>query len=343
MLRNSRLRNSRRLFIGVGMIGAAAAAVVTGTATVLAGEARLARRKVEARTPINDPPTGNGVWGGGTGEPIVLAIMGDSSAVGLGVDDVTEAPGVLIAAGLSNLSGRPVRLVRVAISGSESKDLDAQITDVLPHDPDVVVIMIGTNDVTARTRVEVAVRQLGDAVRRLRAADVGVVVGTCPDLGTVRPIPQPLRSIARRWSRQLAAAQVVAVVEAGGRTVSLGSALGPVFAQNFEMWSDDGFHPSAAGYAAAASLMLPSVADVLGYWPISREHILTRMQNRARSIESTAQRASAQTGAEVIGQDRARLDGTTSVWGTVRRLLPIPLPAPFRLGEHHPDNNKLGA
>ena len=38
------------------------------------------------------------------------------------------------------------------------------------------------------------------------------------------------RLLARKWSRDLAAAQTVAVVEAGGRTVSLGDLLGPEFA-----------------------------------------------------------------------------------------------------------------
>ena len=68
---------------------------------------------------------------------------------------------------------------------------------------------------------------LADAVRALRAAGAEVVVGTCPDLGTIQPIQPPLRWLARRWSRQLAAAQTIAVVEAGGRTVSLGDLLGP--------------------------------------------------------------------------------------------------------------------
>ena len=35
------------------------------------------------------------------------------------------------------------------------------------------------------------------AVRRLRGRGAEVVVGTCPDLGTIQPIPQPLRLIAR--------------------------------------------------------------------------------------------------------------------------------------------------
>ena len=110
-------------------------------------------------------------------------------------------------------------------------------------------------------------RHLADAVRRLTAAGCEVVVGTCPDLGTIRPIAQPLRPFARRWSRQMAAAQTVAVVEAGGRTVSLGSVLGPAFASDRSMFSVDEFHPSAVGYAQAAAVLLPSVADAVGVWP----------------------------------------------------------------------------
>ena len=55
----------------------------------------------------------------------------------------------------------------------------------------------------------------------------------------------------------MAAAQTVAVVEAGGRTVSLGSVLGPEFASDHEMFSVDEFHPSAVGYAQAAAVLLP--------------------------------------------------------------------------------------
>ena len=65
-------------------------------------------------------------------------------------------------------------------------------------------------------------RHLAEGVRRLREAGVAVVVGTCPDLGTIKPIAPPLKQVARSWSRRLAAAQTIAVVEAGGRTVVAG-------------------------------------------------------------------------------------------------------------------------
>src|SRR5690606_26796976 len=94
-----------------------------------------------------------------------------------------------------------------------------------------------------------------------------VIVGTCPDLGTIEPVPQPLRLLARRWSRDLAAAQTVAVVEAGARTVSLADMLGTEFATKpTELFAADRFHPSPAGYARAAAALLPSVVDALGLW-----------------------------------------------------------------------------
>ena len=44
----------------------------------------------------------------------------------------------------------------------------------------------------------------------------------------------------------------------------------------------------------------------------------------------------------MFGEDRARLDGTTSMWGSIRRLLPIPLPAPFRSADHQPKEDPTG-
>ncbi|NUT48597.1 MAG: SGNH/GDSL hydrolase family protein, partial [Saccharothrix sp.] len=111
---------------------------------------------------------------------------------------------------------------------------------------------------------------LGEQVRRLRAAGVGVVVATCPDLGTVRPIAEPLRSVARGWSRRLARAQRVEVERAGGVAVALGDLLAAEFrARHVDYFSHDRFHPSAAGYEAATSILLAPLCGVLRHerWP----------------------------------------------------------------------------
>lgn len=248
------------LAAGIGAVGALGYGL-------LKVEAVIARRIVGQ--PFDGSPDDNGTYGAGVGEPVELLVLGDSSAAGMGADHRYQTVGAIVATGVSALTGRPVRLTNAAVVGAESSGLELQLANALDQvaHPQVAIIMIGANDVTHRIDKAVAVRHLETTVRRLRELGTEVVVGTCPDLGTIQPIPQPLRLIGRRWSRDLAAAQTVAVVEAGGRTVSLGDLLGPEFAERpHEMFSADRFHPSPAGYARAAAALLPSVYAALGVW-----------------------------------------------------------------------------
>ncbi|WP_163568750.1 SGNH/GDSL hydrolase family protein [Fodinicola feengrottensis] len=232
-------------------------------------EASFARRAIQP-LPYGEPPTGAGLYGTQySGKPVVLAVLGDSSAVGYGVQLAAETPGALLATGISQTLHRPVRVIVAAVVGAVSADLPPQLERVLPERPEVAMIMIGGNDVTTRARISDAVRYLSETVQQLVAIDCQPIVGTCPDLGTIEPIRPPLRWVARLDSRRLAAAQTIAVVEAGGRTVSLGHLLGPQFARARDrMFSPDRFHPSALGYATAIAAILPSViASVTGTEP----------------------------------------------------------------------------
>ncbi|MCA0144536.1 SGNH/GDSL hydrolase family protein [Blastococcus sp. LR1] len=311
---------------GGGSVTVAGAALFA----LLREEARAARRTVEAHTDRNDPPSGDGVYGRGRTKPIVFTVLGDSSAVGLGVTRASQTPGVLVAAGLAELAERPVRLVRLAVTGARAAHLEAQVDRALAEKPAVALIMIGANDVTSRTPTAVSVGHLTDAVRRLTAAGCEVVVGTCPDLGTIRPIAQPLRTLARRWSRQMAAAQTIAVVEAGGRTVSLGSLLGPTFASDHGMFSNDQFHPSAFGYAAAAAVLLPAVADAVGVWPAGTGRGLRALRSESvRPVARAAARAASRPGTEVQGTEVAGSDtGPRGPWALLRRPRPTDVPTP---------------
>lgn len=265
-----RARRARKIaataaYGGGGLAAASAALGAVGYA-VIKGEAMLARRIVGR--PFDTSPDDDGTYGAGPGEPVEILVLGDSSAAGMGATHPHETVGGIIANGVSALMGRRVHLTNCAVVGAESSDLERQLAEALESvTPDVVVIMVGANDVTHRIDRATAVRHLELTVRRVRALGSEVVVGTCPDLGTIEPLAQPLRLLARRWSRDLAAAQTIAVVEAGGRTVSLGDLLGEEFAASpTTMFSEDRFHPSPAGYARAAAALLPSVCAALGVW-----------------------------------------------------------------------------
>jgi lysophospholipase L1-like esterase len=310
----SRASRARRVVTAAAYGGGGVGAVGAALVGLIYGETKLARRRIAPAE--TDPPKADGPWiadsADPTRTPIRMAMLGDSSAAGYGVHTDEQTPAALIAQGLSELAGRPVLLHNVAEVGGRSADLLQQVGLVLPGRPELAVVMIGTNDVTHRVRASESVRYLTEALTALRAADVRIIVGTCPDLGTIRPISQPLRYLARRLSRNLAAAQAIAVVGVGGRAVSMGDILGPEFATKRELFSEDLFHPSAAGYARAAEVLVPSIAAELGLDTVSTA-IGPFTSARARPVAQAAARAATHPGTEVsaaqVGGQRASRRG----------------------------------
>ncbi|GAA3978573.1 SGNH/GDSL hydrolase family protein [Streptomyces plumbiresistens] len=301
---------------GVGLVGAAAMGLVLA-------EVQLAKRQVGNGTSPHVPQA-DGRYGSGyttPGEPpLRLVILGDSTAAGQGVRRSGQTPGALLASGLAAVAERPVVLRNVALPGATSDDLDRQVALVLADPapvPDICVIMIGANDVTTRMPPTRSVRHLAAAVRRLRTAGAEVVVGTCPDLGTIAPVQQPLRWLARRASRQLAAAQTIGAVEQGGRTVSLGDLLGPEFAANpRELFGPDNYHPSAEGYATAAMAVLPTVCAALGLWPAEEERPDASRREGFLPVARAAAEAASEAGTEVTA---AMSTGPKGPWALLKR------------------------
>ncbi len=297
---------------------------------LLIAEAMLAR-KIVGRPHGMDGPASDGIygeWPSHAGEepvvPISMVMLGDSTSVGLGTTDPSETPAVLIAGGLAAAVGRPVRLNVFGRSGAVSADLGMQVDRALRARPDVAVIFVGANDVTTQTKPADAVGHLGKAVRRLREAGAEVVVGTCPDLGTIRPIAQPLRWVTQRWSRQLAAAQTVSVIEEGGRTVAFADILGPEFATYpGEMFGPDRYHPSVRGYQRSAYVVLPSVCAALGLGPEPEPE----RGEGSQSIYLAAAKAAEEPGTEVTATRVAgRATGPYGRWATILRRRPGAMP-----------------
>jgi lysophospholipase L1-like esterase len=253
-----------------------ATALLGGAAVVGGGLSysarRLLRRQAAAARRVigkplgEDAPRSDRVFKKSYGDLVELVVLGDSIAAGLGAEQPDKTLGARLAKGITKKAHRTVRLTTLAMVGSESSMLPQQLA-ALPAGlrPEVAVVVVGGNDVTHRVPVAESVRHLADCVERLQEIGAEVVVGTCPDLGALRPVPQPLRSLGSRASRQLANAQRRAALERGARVVSLADVVGPFFITNpDEMFSLDRFHPSAHGYKRTAKAMLPSVLAALG-------------------------------------------------------------------------------
>ena len=250
--------------VGATFLGVASALV--GTRLLFQQQAAIARARIGK--PLGEESlNADRVWRKSLeGDPISMLLLGDSLAAGLGAKKRKQTLGGRIAKGLARETGRPVSLHTAAVVGSESHELAGQL-DALPHGyrADVAVVVVGGNDVTHLIPSADAAQHLENAINRLHDAGIAVVVGTCPDLGSLRPVPQPLRSVLSLMSRRMAAAQTRVVIRSGATPVSLRHTVGPIFrnAPN-KMFSLDRFHPSAAGYRRTADALLPAVMSAVG-------------------------------------------------------------------------------
>src|SRR5262245_37654745 len=246
------------------------ATAITMIAGTVGGAALLAAEAIAARTRRYAQPDlrlAMRTSVGGDGPPLRLVLLGDSTALGVGVGRVGDTVGGRLAELLAEQTGssgrvRRVELSSVAVHGSRSADLATQVARaLLGPTPDIAVILVGANDVVGLRRPREAAAHLAAAVARLRDAGVAVVVGTCPDLGAARAIAQPLRQLVALQARRIARAQALAVREAGGTPVDLAGRTGAVFRADVGTLCEDRYHPSADGYRVWAHALLPAVVE----------------------------------------------------------------------------------
>lgn len=305
------------------MLVAMGALASTGTA-YLGARNLLAGQADQTRTIIprawDAPPRADGVytrgdesvqrWRRGMDVDLHLMVFGDSTATGYGCRNADEVPGALIARALAERTGKCIRLSTKAIVGATSKGLSGQVDAmfVAGPPPDVAVIMIGANDITALNGVGRSAYRLGRAVRRLHASGAVVVVGTCPDFGVISAIPQPLRWVTHTRGRRLARAQAAAVKAAGGAAVPFADLLAPEFHHAPELlFAKDQYHPSAAGYALAANQLIPALYAALDVPPTESSESPAAAPSTPTAMNAVSRRA------RLLAMSRLRRRRTTGV------------------------------
>lgn len=193
-----------------------------------------------------------------------LVVLGDSTSVGVGVDDAADAYPTRLAQRLAEETGRLVELSVLGVSGARVDDLlREQAPSAVALDPDVVFIGIGANDVTHLTSLDRIRSEMEQTLQILGQSDATIVVAGAPDM-RVSVWHEPLRHLAYLRGKQVtdaiedvARAQGVAIVELAQET-------GPFFAEDPEgHFSDDGFHPGALGYRRWADAIFPVLLDAV--------------------------------------------------------------------------------
>ncbi|HEV2757516.1 MAG TPA: SGNH/GDSL hydrolase family protein [Actinomycetota bacterium] len=203
-----------------------------------------------------------GVYGDADAPPLKFVVIGDSTAAGVGAGTADRAYPTLLARRIAQERYR-VTLVDLGVAGARLDQVYEQVMPAVKHRPDLVFVGLGANDVTHWTTLSVVednVRYVLDEMAKIGAE---VVVAGPPDMRS--PVfLEPLRSIVG-WRGRAVQAAIEDVARAEGvPVVPLADETRDFFAEDPDRYySDDEFHPSAAGYALWADAIFPYLEKVL--------------------------------------------------------------------------------
>ena len=152
-------------------------------------------------------------------------------------------------------------MVSHAQRGARTRDVLVKQLGFDSGQPDVVVLVVGANDVTHLSRTRQLTEDTAHLLARLHRLGAPVVMSSLPEFGALRAVPAVPRAALRLRAVLVRRVQVRAVLDAGSGVdlVDVRGLLGREFLTNSDLMSPDRFHPSEAGYSRIADVLAPAV------------------------------------------------------------------------------------
>jgi lysophospholipase L1-like esterase len=265
------------------LVRAATATLLTvgAAGALLGGEVVLTLTRDYLEKAPNPRPQGR--FGPADGRPVRFAVLGDSTAAGVGARTREQAYPWLLADRLGH-AGFRVELLNYGVSGARTADvLATQVPAAVEARPDLILVAVGGNDVTHLTRLANVKRTMRAVILRLRATGAAVVVTGVPDM-RAHAFLEPLRTVAGWRGRTTSEAILEVTAREGVTFVPLRERTGHYFATDPEgHFSSDLFHPGPGGYERWADAIYPALAQVLAPAPRSER----RADSRSPASPST--------------------------------------------------------
>jgi lysophospholipase L1-like esterase len=224
-----------------------------GLGPVLLAQGRRAR----ARTPRLPEPAGRHAGCAGSGPPLRLLLVGDSSGAGVGVASQEQALLGQLLEGLTPHFAVTYRLV--AKNGLTTEQLARRLDDEMAEEFDVAITAVGVNDVTAGLDEPTCIghhRQLHELLRN-KFSVAHILVTGLPPVHAFPALPQPLRfylggvALHHDFRLEAAVAKDENVHYIGLRDFSADTVM-----------ASDGFHPSAQIYRIWAAKLCQRIRQI---------------------------------------------------------------------------------
>ena len=247
----------RYRYVGHAALLAGGAAVTTLAAEVWAAM----HHKFVPSTPVLEI---SGTVGPEEGEPLRVAVLGDSSVAGVGAEAAEDTLAYGVAKALADRYR--VDLHALGVSGSRLRNVVCeQLPQLAGLDPEVVLVCVGTNDLTHGTPTRDIRAQLRLLVAGLRtvAPRAVVVVSGLPPASVALCFHWPLRELLGLRASALTRVYRAELVRHGIGVFDISRETRTAFRGRREMFSADLFHPSSAGYAFLGTVYGRAVRQAL--------------------------------------------------------------------------------
>lgn len=197
------------------------------------------------------------------GLPVVYTALGDSTGVGTGA----KTGGGYVARLFERIRiERPgARLTNLCVSGATTEDvLRDQVRAAVSSRPTLITLGIGINDLGHGLTAETFAHNFEEIIKRLKEeTTASVVVTNIPDI-SFAPVFAPGERDSTRRRVQLFNEKIHAIAERYKLLiVDAYAETHKVIPTHPEFFSEDGFHPSDAGYEYWVNTMWPVVKKVL--------------------------------------------------------------------------------
>ena len=198
-----------------------------------------------------------------------MAVLGDSTTAGVGVERAEDSLPYLVARHLAEAEARAVHVVSYGWAGARVADLAhsqlpraleplrASESESFLGGADVVAIVIGSNDATHNTppgRFRAHLRQVLEGIRQAAPGARVVLAGIPAFRGALRGV-EPLIFLADQYAKLLRPISRSEAERVGAAYADLAAGVPPRIRGRTDVLSRDRFHPSVVGYAAWADVI----------------------------------------------------------------------------------------
>ena len=204
----------------------------------------------------------------GSGPELTYVVMGDSTAVGQGGDyDL----GIIEATAQHLAKNYTVNVFNFAESGAQTADvLRDQLPLAIEKKPDIILLVVGANDVTHVTPHRALKKDLNTIVDQLVASNckVKIVLTGAPQMG-VSPRFGPLISTMANFQTNRVNKVFKQIITDRNLTFApIADKAGPIFVAAPEKYfANDEYHPNNAGYGVWIPIINESIDQALKTQP----------------------------------------------------------------------------